>query len=77
MHRLLHGVVSILSWAAVAVLGLFGIYFTFANYPVFGIAVTLSALVLIAYFQRNRRQRHRASERARRRNRAQHRPLDG
>jgi len=69
--------VSVLSWAAVAVLALFGIYFTFANYPVFGIAVALSVLALIAYFQRNRRQRHRASERARRRNRAHGHSLDG
>jgi hypothetical protein len=66
MPRLLHRVISILAWAAAVVLGVFGIYFSFANYPAYGIAVTLSVVVLIAYSERSRHQRQRAADRARR-----------
>jgi hypothetical protein len=66
MQRLLHRVISILAWAAAVVLGVFGIYFSFANYPAFGIAVTLSVVVLIAYSERGRHQRQRTADRARR-----------
>ena len=64
MERLLHRVVSILCWAAVAFLGAFGIYFTFANYPAFGIAVVLAFVLGVAYAERRRQrraQRHRPS----------------
>jgi hypothetical protein len=66
MERVLRRVLSVVSWAAVVVLGMFGLSFSFANYPAFGIAVTLSALVLIAHSERSRRQRARSADRARR-----------
>jgi hypothetical protein len=66
MERLLHRVISIVAWTAAVVLGAFGIYFSFANYPAFGIAVTLSVVALIAYSERNRHQRQRTADRARR-----------
>ena len=69
MKRLLHRLISIVSWAIFLVLASFGIYFSFANYPPFAIAVTLSIVVLLAYWERSRRQRQRAAERARRRDR--------
>lgn len=77
MKRLLERVVSLLSWAGLLVLGAFGIYFSFANYPAFGLAITLSIVVLLGYSERNRRQRQRAAERARRRVRTRsHDPLN-
>jgi K+-sensing histidine kinase KdpD len=66
MRRLLHRVVSVLSWSALLVLGAFGIYFSFANYPVYGIVVTLAVVVVVGYSERSRRQARVASERARR-----------
>jgi heme exporter protein D len=69
MRRLVHRITSILSWAAFLVLGGFGIYFTFANYPAFGIAVALSLIVLLGHSERSRRQRRREAEGARRRDR--------
>lgn len=76
MKRLLHRVVSVLFWATVLVLGAFGIYFWFTNYPALGIAVTLSLMVLIGYRERSRRQRRRAADQARRERRARsHEPL--
>jgi hypothetical protein len=66
MEGVLRRVVSVLAWAAVVVLGAFGLYFSFANYPAVGIAVTLSAVALIAYSERSRRQRQRSADRARR-----------
>jgi uncharacterized membrane protein YbhN (UPF0104 family) len=71
LQRLLRPVVAVLFWAGVLVLGAFGIYFSFANYPSFGIAVVLSILLVLGYSERERRKRQRASERARRRHRAQ------
>jgi uncharacterized membrane protein YbhN (UPF0104 family) len=71
LQRLLRPVVVVLFWAGVLVLGAFGIYFSFANYPSFGIAVVLSILLVLGYSERERRKRQRASERARRRHRAQ------
>jgi uncharacterized membrane protein YbhN (UPF0104 family) len=67
MERLLHRVISVLGWAAALLLGAFGLYFTFTNYPAFGIAVTLAIVVLLSYAERRRRQRQRAADRARRR----------
>jgi uncharacterized membrane protein len=67
MRHLLRRVVSVLYWAAVVVLGAFGLYFSFTNYPVFGIAVLLAIAVLIVYSERSRRRRQRAADRARRR----------
>ena len=66
MQRVLRRLLSVLAWAPVVVLGMFGISFSFANYPAFGIAVTLCALVLIAVSERSRRQRTRLADRARR-----------
>jgi uncharacterized RDD family membrane protein YckC len=66
MERVLRRVVSVLAWAAVVVLGAFGLYFSFANYPEFGVVLTLSAVALIAYSERSRRQRQRSADRARR-----------
>jgi hypothetical protein len=63
-------VLSVLYWAAVVVLAAFGLYFTFTNYPVFGIVFLLSIVALIVYSERSRRQRQRASEDRRRRSRA-------
>jgi heme exporter protein D len=52
----------------VLVLGAFGIVFSFANYPWFGIAVALLILLAIGYSQRRRRiaQKTRRRQRARR-----------
>jgi NhaP-type Na+/H+ or K+/H+ antiporter len=66
MDRVLRRLISVLSWAAIVVLALFGIYFSFANYPAFGIAATLAIGTLIAWSERNRRQRQRTAERVRR-----------
>ncbi|MGH3054913.1 MAG: hypothetical protein ACRDL7_08050, partial [Gaiellaceae bacterium] len=59
-----------LLWTGVLLLAAFGTYFSFANYPAFGIAVTLAIVVLVGYSERDRRQRRRAAERARRQARA-------
>lgn len=76
MGRLLHRVLSVLYWAAVLVLGAFGIYFSVTNYPAFALAVALAIAILIGYSERNRRQRHRAADRARRLRRSKaHDPL--
>jgi heme exporter protein D len=55
-------------WAGVLVLGAFGIIFSFANYPWFGIAAALLILLAIGYSQRRRRiaQKTRRRRRARR-----------
>lgn len=65
MERVLHRVSSVLFWTAVLVLGAFGTYFTFTNYPVIGIAISLLIVVLLGYSERSRRQRRRTAERAR------------
>lgn len=67
--RLLRRVGSVLLWAVVVVLGAFGIYFSFANYPWFGVAVVVLALLLVGYSERTRRAERAAAEAARRRNR--------
>lgn len=58
-----------LLWAAVVVLGAFGMYFTFANYPWFGAVEVLLILLLTGYSERKRRATRKANEAARRRNR--------
>lgn len=62
-----------LLWTGLLVLAAFGIVFTFANYPWFG--VVLVSLLLIAHSERIRRRNQRASEGARRRDRARQRDL--
>jgi hypothetical protein len=62
-----------MSWTGLIVLGTFGVYFSFANYPAFGVGVVLSILLLIGSAERSRRGRQRALERARRRDRTQNR----
>jgi hypothetical protein len=67
-----------LLWVGAIVLGAFGIYFSFTNYPAFGAAVVLVILLGLGYSERRRRTRQRESERARRKNRARsHDLLDG
>jgi hypothetical protein len=56
-------------WGGVLVLGAFGTYFTFANYPLFGIGVVLVGLILAAQSERRRRRRQRDRESVRRRDR--------
>jgi hypothetical protein len=67
VERLLRRGGLVLFWGLVLLLGAFGAYFSFANYPSFGSGVVLAILLLIAYRERQRRARRRASERARRR----------
>ena len=71
MKRLLHRVISVLMWTCSLMLGAFGLYFSFANYPAFSIAVTLLFGVLLGFSERNRRQRRSEAERARSQRRAQ------
>jgi hypothetical protein len=56
-------------WAAVVLLGTFGIYFSFANYPWFGAAAVLLILLLVGYSEQKRRTARRAREASRFRNR--------
>jgi hypothetical protein len=56
-------------WGGVLVLGAFGTYFTFANYPLFAAGVVLVLLLLTVYSERKRRRELRAWESARRRDR--------
>lgn len=58
-----------LFWAGVLIIGAFGIFFTFANYPSLGVGIVLVTLVATAYSERRRRVNRRASESARRRDR--------
>lgn len=71
MKRLLHGVISILMWTCFLMLAAFGFYFSFANYPAFGVAITISIFLLLGYVERRRRQRQNAAQRARNQRRAQ------
>jgi hypothetical protein len=57
----------VLLWTAVVVLGAFGMYFTFTNYPWFGVAVVLLILLLTGYAERKRRATQKTREAARRR----------
>lgn len=67
--RLLRRVGSVMFWSLLLVLGAFGTYFSFANYPAFGVGVLLVVLLLTVSMERQRRARRRASD-ARRRARA-------
>jgi len=69
LERRLRRMTSVLFWTGVIALGAFGVYFSFANYPAFGIGVTLSIAVLVGYSERSRRKKQRELERARRRGR--------
>jgi hypothetical protein len=62
--------VSVVIWAGGLALGAFGIYFSFANYPLFAITLLLLTLLAVGFAERKRRQRWRASDRARRMKRA-------
>jgi hypothetical protein len=77
LERLMRRVGSVLFWAGVLVLGAFGIFFSFANYPWFGIGVVLLILLLAGYSERNRRTRQKARETARRQDRERSRDLSG
>jgi hypothetical protein len=68
---------SVSFWAAVLLLGAFGIAFTFANYTSFGIGVVLVMLLAIANSERKRKARRRASESARQDRAARRRDLSG
>jgi hypothetical protein len=62
---------SLLFLAIALVLAAFGIFFTFANYPAFGIGLTLLILLLIGSSEHSRRKRRRARESARKRTRTE------
>lgn len=68
-RRMLRRVGSAVFWAAIVLLGGFGIVFSFANYPWFGATVVLLILILVGYSEQKRRRTHRAREAARMRNR--------
>jgi ABC-type Mn2+/Zn2+ transport system permease subunit len=59
----------VLFWAAVVLLGAFGAYFSFANYPWFGAATVLLIALLIGYSEQRRRAAQKAKDAVRRRNR--------
>jgi heme exporter protein D len=61
---------SLLAWAGALVLGAFGIFFSFANYPVFATVVALAILLLVGYSERNRRRKQAETARRRERTRA-------
>ena len=65
--RLLRRIGWVLLWASVVVLGLFGAYFSLANYPWFGATVVLLILLLIAASEHRRRTARKSRETARRR----------
>jgi hypothetical protein len=60
---------TVLIWTVAVVLGAFGLYFSLANYPWFGVAVVLLILALVGYSERERRATRRARSVARARNR--------
>jgi hypothetical protein len=60
---------SALFWGGVLVLGAFGTYFVFANYPLFSIGIVLVVLLLTTHAERRRRRKQRAWESARKRRR--------
>jgi uncharacterized membrane protein len=80
-HQLLQRVLlragGLLFWTGVLVLGSFGIYFSFTNYPVFGVCVLVLILLLVGYSERQRRAKREAREAARSRARARERELPG
>ena len=55
-----------LLWSGLLVLGGFGAFFTFANYPLFGAGIVLVAVLLTLFSERRRRKRQRVWERERR-----------
>jgi hypothetical protein len=59
----------VLFWTAVVLLGAFGMYFSFANYPWVGAGIVLLIVLLIGYSERQRRATQRAKEAARRQQR--------
>jgi hypothetical protein len=61
---------SVLYWIVVVVLGAFGVFFTFANYPSFATAVVLLILLLTGLSEWKRRARQNARAEARRRDQA-------
>ena len=63
--RLLRRIGSALLWAGVLVLGAFGVYFSFANYPWLSLGVLLLLSVAFGYSERKRRARQKAREAAR------------
>jgi len=67
--QFLRRVGSVLFWTAVVVLGAFGMYFSFANYPWFGAGVVLVIVLLIGNSERKRRATQKAREAARRQHR--------
>jgi hypothetical protein len=69
LERLVRRVAALLFWASALLLGAFGTYFSFANYPLLGSALVVSILLASGYSERRRR-KQRALERARRRDRA-------
>lgn len=60
----------VLYWIVVVMLGAFGVFFTFANYPSFAIAVVLLILLLTGFSEWKRRARQNARAEARRRDQA-------
>ena len=68
-RRVLRRVGSVLLWAAVVLLGAFGIDFSFANYPWFGVATVLLILLVVGCAEQRRRTAQRAREAARMRHR--------
>lgn len=70
LERLLRRAGSVVFWAVVVVLGVFGIYFAFANYPWFGSGLVLLILLSAGSAERKRRTKHEAREAARQRDRA-------
>lgn len=73
--RFLRRAGSALAWLAALVLGLFGIVFTFVNYPWIGVGMVLLLFALVGSSERKRRERRARVDRARERNRAGRRGL--
>jgi len=68
-QQLFRRIGSLLLGITLALLGLFGAYFSFANYPWFGALVVLLILLLVAHSERKRRATQEARDTARRRER--------
>jgi len=68
-QQLFRRIGSLLLGTTLALLGLFGAYFSFANYPWFGALVVLLILLLVAHSERKRRATQEARDTARRRER--------
>lgn len=62
--------VSVLLWAVALVLGLFGIVFSFANYPLVAVGLVLLIVLLAGYWERTRRVEQHERDAARMRARA-------